>query len=112
MSDSYFRLTYAYLCLYKFMPNYQYKKLIQIDIKDNHWKLLISVRVANLNIYKFLGTWVAQSAMHLPLAQVLIPESWNRAPGQAPSSAGSLLLPPPLPLSIARALSLSFSQNK
>ena len=43
------------------------------------------------------GTWVAQSVKRLPSAQVTIPESWDQAPRWAPCSAGSLLLPLPLP---------------
>ena len=39
------------------------------------------------------GTWVAQLVKRLPLAQVTIPRSWDRALSQAPHSAGSLLLP-------------------
>jgi len=35
---------------------------------------------------------------HLPSAQVMIPGSWDGAPRRAPCSAGSLLLPLPLPL--------------
>ena len=34
---------------------------------------------------------------HLPLAQVMIPGSWDQALSQAPCSVGSLLLPLPLP---------------
>ena len=34
----------------------------------------------------------------LPLAQGMIPGSWERAPHRAPCLAGSLLLPLPLPL--------------
>ena len=37
-------------------------------------------------------TWVAQLVKHLPLAQVMIPESQDRAWSRAPQ-AGSLLLP-------------------
>ena len=46
------------------------------------------------------GTWVAQSIKHLSLssAQVVISESWNQAPHQAPCSVESLLLLFPLPL--------------
>ena len=45
-------------------------------------------------------TWVAQSVKHLPSAQVMISESWDRAPHGAPYPAGvcfslSLCLPPP-----------------
>ena len=32
----------------------------------------------------FEGTWVAQSVKCLPLAQVMISGSWDRAPDQAP----------------------------
>ena len=46
----------------------------------------------------------------LPSAQVMIPESWDRAPHQALCSAGSLLLPLPPPLPTAHALLLSPSQ--
>ena len=41
----------------------------------------------------FWGAWVAQSIKRLPLAQVMIPRSWDRTPHQAPCSVGSLLLP-------------------
>ena len=44
------------------------------------------------------GAWVAQSVKHLPLAQVVVTESWDQDPSQAPCSVGSLLLPLPLPL--------------
>ena len=44
------------------------------------------------------GAWVAQSVKRLPLAQVMIPESWDQALHQAPCSTGSLLLSLPLPL--------------
>ena len=47
-----------------------------------------------------LGTWVAQSVKHLPLAQVMIPESWDGAPHQAPCSVGGLHLPLPLPAAL------------
>ena len=44
----------------------------------------------------------------LPSAQGLIPRSWNQAPHRAPCSAGSLLLPLPLPL-LVFPLSLTMS---
>jgi len=40
--------------------------------------------------------WMAQSVKCLPLAQVMILGSWDRAPYQAPCSVGNLLLPLPL----------------
>ena len=49
------------------------------------------------------GIWVAQSVKPLPLAQVMIPRSWDQAPHGAPYSAESLLLPLPLPLPPAHA---------
>ena len=39
------------------------------------------------------GAWVAQLIKHLPSAQVMISESWDRAPRWASCSGGSLLLP-------------------
>ena len=61
---------------------------------------------------KYGGTWVAQSVKHLPLAQVMIPGSWDQAPHWAPFSEGSLLLPLPLPLPAAPpAYVLSLSQS-
>ena len=54
----------------------------------------------------FRGTWVAQLVKSLPSAQVMIPESWDQAPGRAPCSVGSLLLPLPNPM---RELAPSFS---
>jgi len=44
----------------------------------------------------------------LPSAQVMIPRSWDQAPHWAPCSAGSLLLPLPLPLLVC-PLSLCLS---
>ena len=46
------------------------------------------------------GAWVAQWVKPLPLAQVMIPASWDRAPHQALCSAGSLLPPLSLPASL------------
>ena len=43
------------------------------------------------------GARVARSFKRQPLAQVMIPGSWDGAPGLGPCSAGSLLLPLPLP---------------
>ena len=50
---------------------------------------------------------------HLPSAQVMILESWDRVSCQGPCSAGSLLLPLPLllPLLVLLSLSLSLSQK-
>ena len=42
------------------------------------------------------GTWVGQLVKHLPLAQVMIWRSWDRAPRWVPCSMRSLLLPLPL----------------
>jgi len=56
----------------------------------------------------FRGAWVAQLVKQLPSARVMIPESWDRVPHRAPSSAGSLLLPltlSPLMLFLSRLLS-------
>ena len=39
------------------------------------------------------GTWVAQSVKRLPLAQVMIPGSWDPGPHWAPCSSRNLLLP-------------------
>ena len=39
------------------------------------------------------GVWVALSVKHLPVAQVMIPESWDRATYWAPCSVRSLFLP-------------------
>ena len=48
---------------------------------------------------------MAQSVKHLPLAQVMISGSWDQVLHWAPCSAGSLLLPLPLP-SLVISLSL------
>ncbi|XP_077928402.1 sorting nexin-16 isoform X4 [Halichoerus grypus] len=59
------------------------------------------------------GAWVAQMVGHLPSARVMISRFWDRVPRQAqhraPSSLGSLLLPLPLLLPPAHALSFSVS---
>jgi len=67
-------------------------------------------------IYKMdnRGAWVAQLVKGLPLAQVMIPGSGDRAPSPDVCSAGSLLVPLPLPAAppaCARALSLSLSNK-
>ena len=56
------------------------------------------------------GTWGGQLVKCLPLAQVMIPGSWNQALHQGPCSVGSLLLTFPLPLPYC-SLALSLSQN-
>ena len=53
-----------------------------------------------LNCSAIWGTWVAQWFKPLPLAQVMIPASWDRAPHGALCSAGSLLPPLSLPASL------------
>ena len=56
------------------------------------------------------GTWVAQLVKHLPLAQVMVPGSWDQVQHRAAYSVGSLLFPFPLPASpptCAHSLSLS-----
>ena len=55
---------------------------------------------------------MAQLAEGLPLAQVMIPESWDRVPHWVPCSAGSLvlLILLSLPTPFTCALSLPFSQ--
>ena len=56
------------------------------------------------------GAWMAWSVEPLPLAQAMIPGSWDGAPHWVPCSAESLLLPLPLPITLpACALSQSFS---
>ena len=55
------------------------------------------------------SAWVAQSVKHLPLAQLMISGSWDRAPHQALCSARSLLLP--LPLSLPFPLLVLFYRN-
>ena len=42
---------------------------------------------------QYRGTWVAQLVERLPSVQVVIPESWGRAPCRAPCSVGSWFLP-------------------
>ena len=69
---------------------------------------LLPVYVSDIGYW---GAWVAQSVKHLPLAQVMISESWDQALRQAPCSEGSLLLPLPLPLPITCSPSLSLSNK-
>ena len=61
--------------------------------------------------FPLCGTWVAQSVKCLPLAQVMILRSWDQALLWALSSAGSLLLPLPLPLPRLCASILSLSNK-
>ena len=51
------------------------------------------------------GTWAAQLVKSVPSAQVMISESWDQAPHQAPWAVGSLLFPLPLPATHALSLS-------
>ena len=53
---------------------------------------------------------MAQMVKHLPLAQVIIPGSWDRALRQALWSVGNLLLPLPTPPPTS-TLSLSLSNK-
>ena len=57
------------------------------------------------------GAWVAQSVKHLHLAQVMIPESWDRVLSQAFCSAGSLPVPISLPLACAHSHVLPLSDK-
>ena len=52
------------------------------------------------------GAWGAQSAKRLPSAQVMISGPWDGVQHRAPGSAGSLLLPLPLPYFLSLALFL------
>ena len=54
--------------------------------------------LCKINANSGAGPWGAQRVTCLPLAQVVIPGPWNRAPYWASSSVRSLLLPLPLPL--------------
>ena len=56
------------------------------------------------------GARVAQSFKRLPLAQVMIPGSRDWAPCQDPCSAGSLLVPLPLPATPHPTCALSLCQ--
>ena len=67
-----------------------------------------STKLSNMSL--IWGTWVAQLVKPLPLAQVMISESWDPVPCWAPCSAGGLLLPLPVPLAPPFMLTLSFSQ--
>nr|XP_045726523.2 acyl-coenzyme A thioesterase 9, mitochondrial-like [Mirounga angustirostris] len=60
----------------------------------------------------FMGHLGGSVVKRLPLAQVVIPGSWDRAPHWAPCSMGSLLLPLPLPLLVfPLSLCLSLSNK-
>ena len=67
--------------------------LVQAAITNYH--RLGDVSIIQIYLLRCLG---ASVIMCLPSAQVMIPESWGRAPHQASCSVGSLLLPLPLPL--------------
>ena len=65
--------------------------------------------IMSSKVRHFQDTWVAQWMKYLSSAQVMIPESWDRAPCQAPCSVGSLPPPHPYP---AHALPLSLSPSQ
>ena len=60
--------------------------------KSNHCNVAQCLRIMGSG-----GTWVAQLVGYLPLAQVVIPGSWDQALSQALCSAGDLLLSPSVP---------------
>ena len=61
---------------------------------------------------KWGGAWEAQLVKCLPLAPVMILESWDPVPHPAPCSVGSLLLPLPYPDHLPLMISLSFSLSQ
>ena len=65
---------------------YVYKYLIFIH-------LFIQIYECLLKTLKIGALGVVQSIKHLPLAQVMVPGSWDGAPRRALCSAGCLLLP-------------------
>ena len=74
------------------MP-YKMDLLIRVSNGKKYFNNVDANNIAN--IYICWGAQVAQSVKHLPLAQVVIPGSWE-PPHWAPCLVGSLL--PPLPL--------------
>ncbi|XP_077916718.1 twisted gastrulation protein homolog 1 isoform X2 [Halichoerus grypus] len=62
-----------------------------------HFHHILRIKVV-LKIDTIPGRLGGSVVKRLPSAQVMIPESWDRAPHQAPCSAGGLLLLLPLPL--------------
>ena len=69
----------------------------------NKWKDIPCSWIRRINIVKMFmwDAWVAQLVKQLPSAQVMISASWDRVPHWAPCSAGSLLLPLPLPATLS-----------
>ena len=77
---------------------------------SNHCHIIVIIVISSSgsgSIKMLPGCLVAQVVEHLPLAQVVISQSWDRVPHRAPHSAGSL--PLSLPLTLVHALSLSLS---
>ena len=57
------------------------------------------------------GTWVAQSVMPVPSAQVMIPECWDGVPRRTPCSGGVYFSPSPSAFSPAPPLSLAYTKS-
>ena len=80
--------------------------------KHHPYNLFVCVSDA-LKIWQNRGTWVAPSVKHLPWAQVMIQESWDRTLHLVPCSVENLLLPLSLTLlmlSLSLSLTLFLSQ--
>lgn len=79
-----------YLCLFK-------KIIFSISVQKKY-ALLVNLYLIfhdYIEVYKYKVTHTSHS--HMPLVQVMIPESWDHAPHRAPHLVGNLLLPLPLP---------------
>ena len=74
---------------------------------------LLDIIVIMSKVQPFGDTWVAWSVKLLPLVQVMIPRSWDRAPHRAPCLVGACFsLSSPLVLSAATFLSLPLSVSQ
>ena len=77
---------------------FQIKSIWLEDPLLDHYKSKDPKTTGLINRCLTRSAWVALWVGHLPLAQVIIPGTWDQALHGAPCSSGSLLLPLPWPL--------------
>ena len=88
------------LCWKVVKINVQTHQVSDVKGAPQRWGPRKEIGALAQNIYTEKSTWVAQLGEHLPLAQVMISDSWDQALHWVLCLAGSLRLPLPLPLTL------------